>query len=137
MATASTNKLERKEISQMDRRFTALRVIGTIFKVLAWIVLILGILAAIGSLVLGFTLNNQFGTAGLSVGGPLAGIALFIGLLVGSILEFLAFYAAGEFLYLFLAIEENSRRTAFFLQQQYSYQQGGYASPPQVHDYED
>jgi hypothetical protein len=121
----------------MDRRFTALRVIGTIFKVLAWIVLIVGILAAIGSLVIGFTLTNRLGYAGLNLGGPLAGIASFIGLLVYSILQFLLFYAAGEFLYLFLSIEENSRRTAFFLQQQYSFQQGGYPSPSQVRDYEE
>jgi lipopolysaccharide export LptBFGC system permease protein LptF len=121
----------------MDRRFTALRVIGTILKVLAWIALILGLLAAIGSLVLGFTLNDQLGISGLDVGGPLAGIALFIAILVVAVLQFLFFYAAGEFLYLFLSIEENSRRTAFFMQQQYSYQQGGYASPPSMREYED
>ncbi|MEJ2296203.1 MAG: hypothetical protein P8Y23_15745 [Candidatus Lokiarchaeota archaeon] len=45
----------------MDRRFTALRVIGTIFKVLAWIALILGLLAAIGALVLGFVMESQLG----------------------------------------------------------------------------
>jgi lipopolysaccharide export LptBFGC system permease protein LptF len=121
----------------MDRRFTALRVIGTIFKILAWIALIIGLLAAIGALVLGFVMDNQFGATGLGVGGPLAGIALFIAILVFAILEFLFLYATGEFLYLFLSIEENSRRTAFFMQQQYSYQQGGYASPPQMRDYED
>lgn len=121
----------------MDRRFTALRVIGTIFKVLAWIALLVGLLAAIGALVLGFVMDNQLGTIGMGVGGPFAGIALFIALVILAILVFLSLYAAGEFLYLFLSIEENSRRTAFFMQQQYSFQQGGYASPPQMHDYED
>jgi lipopolysaccharide export LptBFGC system permease protein LptF len=121
----------------MDRRFTALRVIGTILKVLAWIALIFGLLAAIGSLVLGFTLNNQLGISGLDVGGPLAGIALFVVILVIAILQFLFLYAAGEFLYLFLSIEENSRRTAFFLQQQYTLQQGGYVAPPPMPDYDD
>jgi hypothetical protein len=121
----------------MDRRFTALRVIGTIFKVLAWIVLILGLLGAIGSLVLGFTLDTQLGAAGLDLGGPLAGIVSFIAILVASIVQFLLFYAGGEFLYLFLSIEENSRRTAFFLQQQYSFQQAGYTSSPSAADYED
>jgi hypothetical protein len=121
----------------MDRRFTALRVIGTIFKVLAWIALILGILTAIGSLLLGFTLTNQLGISGLDVGGPLAGIALFVVILILTILQFLILYAGGEFLYLFLSIEENSRRTAFFMQQQYTYRQGEYASPPPVPDYDD
>jgi hypothetical protein len=121
----------------MDKRFTALRVIATILKVLAWIALIFGLLAAIGSLVLGFTLNNQLGISGLDVGGPLAGIALFVAILIIAILQFLFFYAGGEFLYLFLSIEENSRRTAFFLQQQYTFQQGGYAAPPQGPAYDD
>jgi hypothetical protein len=121
----------------MDRRFTALRVIGTIFKVLAWIALILGILAAIGSLLLGFTLTNQLGITGLDVGGPLAGVALFVIILIVAILKFLFLYAGGEFLYLFLSIEENSRRAAFFMQQQYGYRQDEYGAPPAVPDYED
>jgi hypothetical protein len=120
----------------MDRRFTALRVIGTILKILAWIALILGILAAIGSLLLGFTVNQQLGLTGLDVGGPLAGIALFVAVLVISIVQFLFLYAAGEFLYLLLSVEENSRRMAFFLQQQYTAQQRGYVPPPPMPDYD-
>jgi hypothetical protein len=120
----------------MDRRFTALRVIGTILKILAWIALILGILAAIGSLLLGFTVNQQLGLTGLDVGGPLAGIALFVAVLVISIVQFLFLYAAGEFLYLRLSVEENSRRMAFFLQQQYTAQQRGYVPPPPMPDYD-
>ncbi len=121
----------------MDRRFTALRVIGTIFKILAWIALIFGILGAIGTLILGFTLDNQLGISGFDVGGPLAGIAFFIVILVVSILQFLILYAAGEFLYLFLSVEENSRRTAFFVQQLYTSQQGGYGPATHRADYED
>ena len=54
----------------MDRRFAALRVIGTIFKVAAWIVLILGLLAGVFALVAGFLLSGQFGLVGLDIGGP-------------------------------------------------------------------
>jgi hypothetical protein len=121
----------------MDRRFTALRVIGTILKILAWIALIFGILAAIASLVLGFTLNDQLGITGLDVGGPLAGIALFVVVLVIAILQFLLFYAAGEFFYLFLSVEENSRRTAYFVQQLYTAQSRSYVPPPPMPDYDD
>ncbi len=121
----------------MDRRFTALRIIGTVFKILAWLVLILGILLAIASLVLGFTLDNQLAITGLDFGGPLAGIAMFVVLLVVSIIQFLLLYATGEFFYLFLAVEENTRRTAYFMQQQYTSQQAVYPPSSLASDYED
>lgn len=121
----------------MERRFTALRIIGTVLKIIAWLMLILGILAAIGSLILGFTLNDTLGISGLDVGGPLAGIALFVVVLVIAIIQFLTFYAGGEFIYLFLAIEENTRRTAYFVQQQYSGRQSGYSPSPPPTEYLD
>lgn len=123
----------------MDRRFTALRIIGTVFKILAWIVLIIGLLVAIGLLVLGFTLTGQQAVLGLDFGGPMAGIAMFFVVLVISVFSFLSLYAIGELVYLFLAVEENTRRTAYILQQQYSSAslQAPYAAPPNTPDYED
>ena len=47
----------------MQTRFRALRVIGTIYKVLAWIVLILGILGAVGVLIFGALSGMQLGGA--------------------------------------------------------------------------
>ena len=102
----------------MSRQFTALRVIGTILKILGWLALILGVLAAIASLFAGFTFGDKLGIPRLAIGGPLAGIAAFIVALVVAILNFLFFYAAGEAVYLALCIEENTRRTAYLLQQQ-------------------
>ena len=103
----------------MSRQFTALRVVGTILKVLGWLWLIVGVLAAIGVLIFGFALTDQFGLPGMNVGGPVAGI--------GQIL--------------FLSIEENTRRTAYFMQQQFvppepeypetQYPESAYA-PPQT-----
>jgi ABC-type long-subunit fatty acid transport system fused permease/ATPase subunit len=124
---------------QMDRRFTALRIIGTIFKILAWISLIFGLLGAIALLVLGFTLSGPQAFLGLDLGGPMAGIALFVVILVISVFSFLSLYAMGESVYLFLSIEENTRRTAYILQQQYSSTsfQAPYAAPPTTPDYED
>lgn len=104
----------------MDRRFTALRVIGTVLKILGWISLLLGLLGAIGALILGFTLSSQQVAFGLNLGGPMAGIAIFAVLLVISVFSFLSLYAIGESVYLFLSIEENTRRTAYILQQQFS-----------------
>ena len=123
----------------MDRRFTALRIIGTLFKILAWISLILGLVAAVGMLVVGFILGGQQGPLGLQLSGPLAGIAMFVVLVVISIFSFLSLYAIGESVYLCLSIEENTRRTAYITQQQYSSTsfQAPYAAPPTTPDYED
>jgi ABC-type long-subunit fatty acid transport system fused permease/ATPase subunit len=119
----------------MDRKFTALRIIGTIFKVLAWISLILGLLGAVGSLIAGFTLSSQPALLGLDLGGPLAGIAIFIVTLLFAIINFLMLYAAGEFIYLFLSVEENTRRMAYFMQQDIASQQAAYPSPSQPQVY--
>ena len=69
----------------------------------------------------------------------MAGIAMFIGVLVISIFGFLSLYAIGESVYLVLSIEENTRRTAYIIQQQYSPTslQAPYAVPPTTPDYED
>lgn len=111
----------------MEKRFTALRVIGTVFKVLAWISLLVGILGAVLGLVAGFSLGGEDSLLGLDLAGPLGGIAVFIAALIAAILNFLALYAAGEAVYLGLAIEENTRRTAYVVQQQYM--GSGYAAP--------
>lgn len=121
----------------MERRFTALRIIGTVLKIIAWLMLILGILGAIGLLIASFALTDQLGISELNVGGPLAGIAGFVVTLVIAILQFLSLYAGGEFIYLFLAIEENTRRTAYFVQQQYTGRQPGYAPTAIAPDYGD
>jgi hypothetical protein len=124
-----TQKSEERR-SPMSRQFTALRIMGTIFKILGWLVLILGVLAAIGSLLAGFTLGDQAAIPGVDLGGPLAGIAAFIVALVLAILQFLFFYAAGEAVYLALCIEENTRRSAYLLQQQVIPPEATYESPP-------
>jgi hypothetical protein len=122
----------------MDRRFTALRIIGTLFKILAWISLILGLVAAIGMLIVGFILGGQQGPLGLQLNGPLAGIAMFVVALIVTIISFLSLYAVGEFVYLALSIEENTRRTAYLAQQQYTAAQTTYAPvPPPPEEYEE
>jgi len=121
----------------MDRRFMALRVVATVFKVLAWLALLVGFLGAIGALLGGFLFSNQTGIAGIDISGPLAGIAMFVVMLIIAILYFLLLYAGGEFIYLSLSIEENTRRTAYFFQQQYMSQQAPYPVPPETPAYND
>ena len=121
----------------MARQFTALRILGTIFKVLGWLALIVGLLAAIGGLVFGFALTDQLGLPGFDIGGPLAGVAAFIVATVAAVLNFLLFYAMGEAIYLFLCIEENTRRTAYFIQQQYTAPDTAYPTTSAPNDYAD
>lgn len=113
----------------MARQFMALRVVGTIFKVLAWLVLILGLLGAAGGLIFGFAVTDELGIAGLDIGGPLVGIATFVVAVVVAILNFLLLYAVGEVIYLSLCIEENTRRTAYLLQQQTMPPEPAYSPP--------
>jgi hypothetical protein len=126
----------RKETILMEGRFTALRVIGTIFKILAWLALVVGLLAAIALLVGGFLLGDSEGLLGFEMEGPLVGIAGFVVILIVSIIYFLLLYAVGESIYLFLSIEESSRRSAYFVQQLYASQQPVYP-PPTTPDYGD
>jgi hypothetical protein len=118
----------------MDRRFTALRVIGTIFKILAWTSLIFGLLAAIAVLILSILLGGEQGPLGLDLGGPLAGIAMFVVTAITTVIAFLTLYAIGESVYVFLSIEENTRRSAYIAQQQYTSYPAGYppVPPPQA-----
>ena len=121
----------------MDRRFMALRIIATVFKILAWLALIFGLLGAIGALLIGFTLSGQEGLLGLNLSGPLAGIAIFVVSLIVAIISFLLLYTFAEFIYLFLSIEENTRRTAYLAQQQVAAQQPVYAPSPQTSGYDE
>ena len=118
-----------------DRRFTALRVIGTIFKILALTSLILGVLFAFLALILGITLREPLGVLDLDLGGALFGVAGFVVMLISAVLLFLSFYGLGEFFYVFLSIEESSRRTAYIVQQQYASYQAAFIPPPPTADY--
>ena len=112
----------------MNRRFTALRVIGTLLKVLAWIALVLGFLAAALLLVLGLTLQRPLGIIDFELGGTLIGVVGFVTVLLSAVMAFLFLYAAGEVLYAVLSIEDSARRAAYFAQEQYRTQQQAYAA---------
>ncbi len=106
----------------MEKRFRSLRIIGTVFKILAWITLVLGVIGGIIMVVSGVATGFAGGSALGDNATGLATIAgLFTGLLGGvtaiifSVLGFLCLYAYGDAIYLALAIEENTRETAYYL----------------------
>lgn len=104
----------------VQKRFRALRIIGTFYKILAWIALLLGALGGV-ALIVGGGLGGvasveQQGLAGL-LGGALAGSIGGLVFLIGGGIYFLVFYAVGDAIYLFLTIEENTRETSTLLRQ--------------------
>ncbi|MDZ4159170.1 MAG: hypothetical protein U1B80_05195 [Anaerolineaceae bacterium] len=112
----------------MKKRFTALRVIGTIYKVLggitgaATILIVLGLCAT--SVLGGAAINNL----GREFGSDSGFLGLFSGVFGGLLLSVVAIvyggglavtlYAAGEGVYLLLGLEENTRETVILLRQQ-------------------
>jgi len=117
----------------MEKRYKVLRIIGTFFKLVGIFILLITILLVLGllvSVVFGaLSLNGpdhammrfSMQPDGMQVLGPLGGMisASLLGLvsIVNGILLSLIFYALGDGIYLFLAIEENTRQTAELLKQ--------------------
>jgi len=103
----------------VPQRFGVLRLIGTLLKVMAWIVLVASILLALTAGLAGPIARQFMGDAGLqtellamgSAGGLIAGVLLMV---IGIVL-FLTLFAAGENIFLQLAIEENTRMSAALL----------------------
>ena len=128
----------------MQKKFKVLRFIGTIWKVLAWIKLILGILAAIGILLIGVLGGGMLEQAGQQVGldttgmplaaGIVGGVAGFVVVSIASVVAFFVLYAVGELVYLALAVEENSRSASLGMAAWMQQQQQAYAAPaPQAY----
>ena len=106
----------------VEKRFRVLRVIGTIYKILGWIILVVGVLTSLGILVAGLvggagvtqfmSRNSQLGgLMGSVLGGLIAAVVSFVLTLV----YFVFVYGMGELIYLFLAIEENTRATSAWI----------------------
>ncbi|HRW05005.1 MAG: hypothetical protein KDE53_14970 [Caldilineaceae bacterium] len=126
----------------VPKRFGVLRLVGTLLKVIAWIVLIFSILGAIGLVLVGNSgielPLEQFIDPALT--GSAQGIIAGIALLIFGLIYFLIFYASGESLHLQLAVEENTRLTAALLLRMHqetqqeaaprNYGSAGFASDP-------
>lgn len=118
----------------VPQRFGILRLIGALLKVVAWIVLAGSILLALTAGLAGPIARQFLGDAGLqpellamgSAGGLIAGVFL----MVMGVVFFLALYAAGENIYLQLAIEENTRMIAALLLRQAEKEEAGAQSVP-------
>jgi hypothetical protein len=110
----------------MEKRYSALRTIATIYKVAGIIVLVLTVISILGicaTSVLGGSMFNRLSqdygyNPGGTVGGVIAGlVGSLVSILTGGGLA-LTLYATGEGIYLLLAMEENTRATVALLQRQ-------------------
>ncbi|MDX9956053.1 MAG: hypothetical protein RBT75_18285 [Anaerolineae bacterium] len=106
----------------MEKRYGVLRFISTLWKILAWVVLVLGVLGAIATLVGGLAggfldpaILRQLGLPS-DLGGTFVGVAGFLSILIGSVLQFFGLYAVGEIISVFLSIEENTRATRLWME---------------------
>ncbi|NLG28092.1 MAG: hypothetical protein GX557_09285 [Chloroflexi bacterium] len=106
----------------MAKRFRALGTLSGLFKVIAWVLLILGILATILVAAVG-VLQASRGVSDLVAGVPilnqdygvLPAILMAVGVLIGALLIFVWIMALAEGIQLMLAIERNTRETAAYL----------------------
>lgn len=100
------------------KKFGALRFVASLYRVLAWIVLVGGILFSLATMVMGAT-----GTRALvsSIGARRGAVgiveAIIIGLLImlGALLCFLTLNATSDGIHVALSIEENTRDMATYL----------------------
>jgi len=93
----------------MQKKYSFLPFAAKVLRVVAWIVLVGGV---IGSIVYGIFTGSA---ANGAVGGLASGIAGFFVAVVGVIFSFLAWVfllTTRELLYLFMDVEENTRNTA-------------------------
>ena len=97
----------------MDKRYTALRVIATIYKIIGVLVALLTVLAVV-LMVVGMVGNSR-PLAMYGLAGPEMMAVALISTLLGGGLGALGIFAIGEALYLLIALEENTRYTAILL----------------------
>ena len=93
----------------MEKKYSFLPFAAKVLRVVAWIVLVVGVIA---SIVYGISTGSA---ANGGVGGLAGGLTGFFIAVVGVIVSFLAWVfmlTARELLYLFMDVEENTRNTA-------------------------
>jgi hypothetical protein len=99
----------------MEKKFKILRIVATIWKVIAWIVLVVSVLGGCGSLVFGLMAGGAGGRGGDALGlglGALSGVVTALVAIFVGILYFIFLYAFSEIVDVMLALEENTRATA-------------------------
>jgi hypothetical protein len=107
----------------MERKFRALRFVALVYRILAWIAFIAGALLAIASVVIGVMYARMGAPSELityipvlnQVTGEVTGLIYGLMILLASVVMAVFLFAISELVHLSLAIEENTRESAFYL----------------------
>jgi hypothetical protein len=112
----------------MEQRYHALKTIGSIFRVLGYIALVLTILGALAVCGLSVVSGTAIESFSQQLGGGSSGAGFLSGLfggLIGALLVllyggFISLWvlAVGELIYLLIGVEENTRKTNFLIENQ-------------------
>jgi hypothetical protein len=100
----------------MEKKFTILRVIGTLYKIAGVLVALATVLFVVLEII-GVAALNQYLQVGVS--GPVVVFLWVIITILGGGLSALGIYAVGEALYLLISLEENTRFTAILLRDRF------------------
>lgn len=110
----------------MEKRYSALRIVGTVYKVLGAVAAVLTILAVLGICATTVISGAALGSVGQDFGRDMGMGGLFSSVVGGVFLAVftvlyggviaVTMYAVGETVYLLIAVEENTRTTAMILQ---------------------
>ena len=92
----------------MKEKYRILRTMAVVFKVVAWVSLVLGLIGSITFLIQFSLLSQQLGTAVPAV----AGFSLFLVLIVYTLVGFGTFYALAEGINLLFDIDRQTRAPA-------------------------
>jgi hypothetical protein len=104
----------------METRYRALRLIAVLYKIFGVVIIAIGLLMALGVLLVGFLGGGlgglAAGAADVAGGAMLVSVVSALMTFVLSFLAGLALYGGGELLNLLIDVEENTRRTADLLE---------------------
>ncbi len=95
----------------MEKRYTALRIISVLYKIIG---VITGLLTLLGAVILLFNAPASYNFGIFRVGFGTTLVAVLVELVAGG-LSAIGIYAIGELISLFINIEENTRFTALIL----------------------
>ncbi len=96
----------------MEKRYTALRIIATLYKIIGVIIAILTVLGVIFTLVAQPVIDFGLGIRVFNLVSSIFGAVV---VLIGGGLSAIGVYAVGELIFLLINIEENTRFTALII----------------------
>jgi len=101
----------------VEKKYKILRIVAFVWKIVAWVILVISVLGGCASLVMtlmaGNQLSRQTSALGLGMlGGTVGGITIAVVAILVGLFYFISLYAVAEMIDVALALEENTRATS-------------------------